>query len=91
MSATATITFRTDPELKADVEEILEDIGMNLSTAFNCFMKKVRDVGGIPFALSRQSKRQRILNAYDEAKREVEAPGAEFCDDPAKLHDFLFA
>ena len=54
-------------------------------------MNKVRDVGGIPFALSRQSKRQRILNAYDEAKREVEAPGAEFCDDPAKLHDFLFA
>lgn len=91
MSATATITFRTDPELKADVEEILEDIGMNLTTAFNCFMNKVRDVGGIPFALSRRSKHRKLVNAYDEAKREVEAPDAKFCDNPAKLHDFLFA
>ena len=91
MSATATITFRTDPELKADVEDILEDIGMNLSTAFNCFMNKVRDVGGIPFALSRKSKHARIVNAYHEAQREVEAHGAKFCDDPAKLHSFLFA
>lgn len=47
---------RTAPELKADVEEILEDLGMNLSTAFNCFMNKVRDVGGIPFALTQKNK-----------------------------------
>ena len=31
---TTSITFRTDAELKADVEDILEDIGMNMSTAF---------------------------------------------------------
>ena len=91
MSATATITFRTDPELKAEVEEILSDIGMNLSTAFNCFMKKVCDVEGIPFALSHRGKHRRILKAYEEAKREVESPDAKFCDDPAKLHDFLFS
>lgn len=91
MSATATITFRTDPELKAEVEDILEDIGMNLSTAFNCFMNKVRDVGGIPFTLSRKGKRQQLLEAYHEAQLEVLNPNAEFCDDSAKLHDFLFS
>ena len=53
---TTSITFRTDAELKADVEDILEDIGMNMSTAFNCFLAKIRDVGGIPFALARKSK-----------------------------------
>lgn len=90
MNATASITFRTDPELKAEVEEILDDIGMNLSTAFNCFMKKVRDVGGIPFELTRNAKRQKMLAAYNEAKAEMQSPDAEFCDDPAKLHDFLF-
>ena len=90
MNATASITFRTDPELKAEVEEILDDIGMNLSTAFNCFMKKVRDVGGIPFELTRNGKRQKTLAAYHEAKAEMQSPDAEFCNDPSKLHDFLF-
>ena len=89
MNSTASITFRTDPELKADVEEILDDIGMNLSTAFNCFMKKVRDVGGIPFELTRNAKRQKMLAAYNEAKAEMQSPDAEFCDDPTKLHNCL--
>ena len=88
---TTSITFRTDAELKADVEDILEDIGMNMSTAFNCFMAKIRDVGGIPFTLTRKSKHQRILDAYNEAKEEVSSPNAQFCDDPAKLKEFLLA
>lgn len=90
MNATASITFRTDPKLKSEVEEILNDIGLNLSTAFNCFMKKVKDVGGIPFKLTRNTKQQKLLAAYNEAKAEMKSPHAEFCDDPEKLHDFLF-
>ena len=88
---TTSITFRTDAELKAEVEDILEDIGMNMSTAFNCFLAKIRDVGGIPFALTRKSKHQRILEAYNEAKEEVNSPDARFCDDPAMLKEFLLA
>ena len=88
---TTTITFRTDAELKADVEDILEDIGMNMSTAFNCFMAKIRDVGGIPFTLARKSKHQRLVEAYNAAKEEVNNPNAEYCDDPAKLKEFLLA
>ena len=91
MSATATITFRTDPELKADVEEILSDIGMNLSTAFNCFMKKVRDVEGIPFALSHRGKHRRLLAAMEEAKALAHDPNAPRCTDPDKLEEFLLA
>ena len=88
---TTCITFRTDAELKADVEEILDDIGMDMSTALNCFGAKIRDVGGIPFALTRKSKHQRILDAYNETKEEESSPGAQFCDDPAKLKEFLLA
>ena len=88
---TTSITFRTDAELKAEVEDILEDIGMNMSTAFNCFLAKIRDVSGIPFALTLKSKHQRILDAYKEAKEEVNSPDARFCDDPAKLKEFLLA
>jgi len=48
MSATATITFRTAPELKADVEEILEDIGMK-HHVFQCFY---RDSGELVLTLT---------------------------------------
>ena len=88
---TTSITFRTDAELKAEVEDILEDIGMNMSTAFNCFLTKIRDVGGIPFTLARKSKHQRLVEAYKEAQAEVNNPNAEFCDDPSKLKEFLLS
>ena len=88
---TTSITFRTDAELKADVEDILEDIGMNMSTAFNCFLAKIRDVGGIPFTLSRKSKHQRILDAYNEAKEEANNPNAPTCTDPDKIGEFMLA
>jgi DNA-damage-inducible protein J len=88
---TTTITFRTDAELKADVEEILEDIGMNMSTAFNCFMAKVRDVEGMPFALTRKSKHERLVEAYNEAKKVASDPNAPICTDPDKIVEFMLS
>ena len=88
---TTTITFRTDSELKSEVEDILEDIGMNMSTAFNCFLAKVRDVGGMPFALTRKSKHQRLVEAYNEAKQVAADPNAPSCTDPDKIMEFMLA
>ena len=86
---TATITFRTDAELKAEVEDILEDIGMNMSTAFNCFLAKIRDVDGIPFALARGSKRQRLASLLEESRAIANDPAAPTCDDPDKIEEFM--
>ena len=88
---TTTITFRTDSELKSEVEDILEDIGMNMSTAFNCFLAKVRDVGGMPFALTRKSKHQRLVEAYNEAKQVAADSNAPTCTDPDKIMEFMLA
>ena len=88
---TTTITFRTDAELKADVEDILEDIGMNMSTAFNCFMAKIRDVGGIPFTLTRKNKHQQLVELLEESRRIANDPTAPRCTDPAKLKEFLLS
>jgi DNA-damage-inducible protein J len=88
---TTSITFRTDAELKAEVEDILEDIGMNMSTAFNCFLAKIRDVGGIPFALARKSKHQRLVDAYNEAKAVANDPNVPTCTDPDKIEEFLLS
>ena len=90
-SMTTSITFRTDAELKAEVEDILEDIGMNMSTAFNCFLAKIRDVGGIPFTLARKSKHQRLVDAYNEAKEVANDPNSPTCTDPDKIEEFMLS
>ena len=38
--AQANINIRTDADLKRDFERLCQDIGMNVSTAFNVFMKQ---------------------------------------------------
>lgn len=38
--AQATINIRTDAELKQSFERLCQDVGMNLTTAFNIFMKQ---------------------------------------------------
>lgn len=88
---TTTITFRTDAELKSEVEEILEDIGMNMSTAFNCFLAKIRDVNGIPFVLTRKSRHQQLIDLLEESRKAANDPTAPRCTDPDKLEEFLLA
>jgi DNA-damage-inducible protein J len=88
---TTTITFRTDAELKSEVEDILEDTGMNMSTAFNCFLAKIRDVNGIPFALTRKSKHQQLVDLLEESRKVANDPAAPRCTDPDKLKEFLLA
>ena len=48
-------------------------------------------VGEIPFKISRQSKRERILAAVREANEVANDPNAPYCDDPAKLKEFLLS
>lgn len=67
---TTTLSIRIDRELKEDVEELLSDLGMNVTTAITCFFKKMRDVQAIPFPISRQRKAGR---AYGGASKYSEA------------------
>jgi len=50
--AQATINLRMDAELKRDLEAICKEMGMNLTTAFTIFAKKVTRERRIPFEIS---------------------------------------
>ena len=43
------ISIRMDVELKRDAEELFANLGMNLSTAFNVFLRQSLRVQGLPF------------------------------------------
>lgn len=48
-SRTAEIKIRTTPNLKEEAKAVYANWGMTLSEAFNLFMRKSVEVGGLPF------------------------------------------
>ena len=49
---TTNISIRMDAELKAQADALFAELGMNLSTAFNIFVRQSLREGGIPFRIS---------------------------------------
>ena len=50
---TATINIKTDSELKKQAEELFSDLGMNMTTAFNIFLRQAVRENRIPFEITR--------------------------------------
>ena len=46
------VNFRMDSEDKTGMEAVCKELGMNMSTAFNIFAKKMRREKRIPFDVS---------------------------------------
>lgn len=59
MTNATLIQFRMDENLKNETQSILEDLGLDMPTAFRMFCKKIVSVGGIPFSLISQMKEKK--------------------------------
>ena len=90
---TTTLSIRIDRDLKENVEELLDDLGLNITTAVTCFFKKMLAIDAMPFAIGRSKKtpHETTLEAIEEAKRIAHDPNAPTCTDINKLDEFLFA
>lgn len=55
MASTALVQFRMDKELKAQLEEMLADMGLTLSTAMNLYAKAIVNNARIPFDIKAPS------------------------------------
>ena len=51
MAQTINVTIRLDREVKENAEKLFSDFGMNLSTAFNVFIRQALRQGKIPFEI----------------------------------------
>lgn len=67
--ATTTVSIRMDSELKRRFEQFCEDVGMNMTTAFTIFAKKVVSEDRIPFDIGREIPNEETLAAIDEVRR----------------------
>ena len=82
MAATTTnLTIRMDTELKAQAEELFGELGMNLTTAIQIFIRQSLRTGGIPFEVRLDRPNRETAAAVPEAERTVYVPGVERSDD----------
>ena len=61
--ATTNINVRVDVELKQAAEELFNDLGLNLSSAINMFLKSAISHDGIPFEVKRYDRPNAITRA----------------------------
>ncbi len=68
------VQFRVDGELKNEVSEIYNALGMDLPTAFRMFMVRSKMVRGIPFETTlpeNKVTRAEGLAAFEELRRQA--------------------
>ncbi len=52
MANTINVNIRLDEDLKKQTEKLLADMGLNMTTAVNIFLRQVLRTGGIPFEIT---------------------------------------
>ena len=79
--ATTNISIRMDSDLKAQAEELFSELGMNLSTAFNIFVRQSLREGGIPFEIRMEQPNKETMAAMLEAERIAKDPTVKHYSD----------
>ncbi|MEE0409327.1 MAG: type II toxin-antitoxin system RelB/DinJ family antitoxin [Clostridia bacterium] len=66
--ATVNMSIRMDTELKRQAEAMLSEMGLNMTTAMNIFLKQVVRQGKIPFEISLNQPNAETLEAMEEVE-----------------------
>ena len=61
--ATTNISIRMDSDLKSQADALFSELGMNLSTAFNIFVRQSLRDGGIPFEIKMDQPNKETMAA----------------------------
>lgn len=74
---TTNISIRMDAQLKEQADELFAELGMNISTAFNIFVRQSLREGGIPFDVSLNQPNKETIAAMLEAERIAKDPSVK--------------
>ena len=86
MSGTSTnVCIRIDTELKAQAEALFGELGMNLTTAFNIFLRQAVREKGIPFAIKLGRPNRETAEAIRDAASVARDPEVRVYADPEDL------
>jgi len=65
---TSTIHLRVEPAIKADVEKLLDRLGLSTTDAINIFLNQIVLTGGLPFPVKVPRPNEITLAAIKEAE-----------------------
>ncbi|MBR3606674.1 MAG: type II toxin-antitoxin system RelB/DinJ family antitoxin [Lachnospiraceae bacterium] len=75
--ATVPTQVRIDEELKKQSMELFAQLGIDMSSAMNMFLKQCVMRGGLPFAVEIPQYRLEVLEAMEEARRISKDPNTK--------------
>ncbi len=65
----STITVRVDENVKKQAGNVFKNVGMDMSTAINVFLKQVIRSNGIPFPISADIPNEVTMKAIKDAEK----------------------
>ena len=85
MAGTTNISIRMDNDLKNKADALFSELGMNISTAFNIFVRQSLREGRIPFEISLNLPNGDTVAALQEAERIANDPSVRGYTDMGRL------
>ena len=80
-TTTSNVSFRIDSELKLQADKLFSELGMNMTTAFNIFLRQAVREGAIPFDITINTPNADTVAALLEAKSILKNPEAKSFSD----------
>ncbi len=74
--ATTNLNIRTEKAIKEQAEEIFNELGLNMTTAVNMFLRTTIREHGIPFELKLDVPNETTFAAIEEGRKLVADPSA---------------
>ena len=81
MANTTNFSVRMDSDLKKKCEALYGELGMNLTTAINVFLRQSLRVGGFPFEVRLDHPNRETIAAMHEAEQLAHDPSVKRYDD----------
>lgn len=70
----AALNVRVNDELKKQASELFADLGLDMSTAINIFLRKAVQCDGLPFEVRREVPNMETIAAMEEGEEILKHP-----------------
>ena len=87
--STKNLNIRTDKDVKEKAEKILNELGLNMTSAVNIFLRTAIRERGIPFELKLDVPNEKTIAAIEEGRKMVSDPSSPRYSNIDELRDAL--
>ena len=87
--STTNLNIRTDKDVKDKAEKIFNELGLNMTSAVNIFLRTAIRERGIPFELKLDVPNETTIAAIEEGRKMVSDPSSPRYSNIDELRDAL--